>query len=68
MKCLLGLITPDCGSIKIDGKELSDSHGQREKMLRRFGMTFSLARCLAYLSGRILPSGLGKTTTVKESL
>ena len=41
LKCLLGLIAPDSGSIKIDGKEtVSQSRAHREEMLRRFGMTF----------------------------
>lgn len=41
LKCLLGLIAPDSGSIKIDGKEtVSQSRTHREEMLRRFGMTF----------------------------
>ena len=41
LKCLLGLIAPDSGSIKIDDREtVGQSRSQREKMLRRFGMTF----------------------------
>ena len=41
LKCLLGLIAPDSGSIKIDGKEtISQSRTHREEMLLRFGMTF----------------------------
>ena len=41
LKCLLGLIAPDSGSIKIDAKEtVSQSRTHREEMLRRFGMTF----------------------------
>ena len=41
LKCLLGLITPDEGSIKIDGVEtVGQSRGKREEVLRRFGMTF----------------------------
>ena len=41
LKCLLGLIAPDSGSIRIDGKEtVSQSRIHREEMLRRFGMTF----------------------------
>ena len=41
LKCLLGLIAPDSGSIKIDGKEtVNQTRIHREEMLRRFGMTF----------------------------
>lgn len=41
LKCLLGLITPDSGAIKIDGVDTTkQSRAEREAMLRRFGMTF----------------------------
>lgn len=41
LKCLLGLITPDSGSILLDGVEtVGQSRSAREEMLRRFGMTF----------------------------
>src|SRR3954454_6477887 len=41
LKCVLGLMEPDAGSIKIDGEEtakLSDS--AREHVMRKFGMLF----------------------------
>jgi phospholipid/cholesterol/gamma-HCH transport system ATP-binding protein len=41
LKCILGLMEPDSGSIKIDGEEtarLSDS--EREHVMRKFGMLF----------------------------
>jgi phospholipid/cholesterol/gamma-HCH transport system ATP-binding protein len=41
LKCILGLMEPDGGSIKIDGEEtttLSDS--EREHVMRKFGMLF----------------------------
>ena len=41
LKCILGLMHPDSGSIKIDGEEtttLSDS--EREHVMRKFGMLF----------------------------
>jgi len=41
LKCILGLIEPDSGSIKIDGQEttgLSDS--ERNRVMRKFGMLF----------------------------
>jgi phospholipid/cholesterol/gamma-HCH transport system ATP-binding protein len=41
LKCILGLIKPDAGSIKIDGKEVTDlSTGERENLMRKFGMLF----------------------------
>ena len=46
MKCLNGLITPDQGSIKIDGQEiLSQGRAALEDLRRRFGMTFQFG-CL----------------------
>ena len=41
LKCVLGLIHPDGGSIKIDGEEVVDLRGaERERVLRKFGMLF----------------------------
>ena len=41
LKCLLGLIPPDSGSILLDGVEtVGQSRDAREQMLGRFGMTF----------------------------
>ena len=41
IKCILGLITPDAGSIKVDGVEMiGASRKTREKTLRKFGMLF----------------------------
>jgi phospholipid/cholesterol/gamma-HCH transport system ATP-binding protein len=41
LKCMLGLLQPDAGSIKIDGKEVTDlSATEREHMMRKFGMLF----------------------------
>jgi phospholipid/cholesterol/gamma-HCH transport system ATP-binding protein len=41
LKCLLGLIVADGGSIKVDGAEiLGADRGTLERMRRRFGMTF----------------------------
>ncbi|MEM7679616.1 MAG: ATP-binding cassette domain-containing protein [Pseudomonadota bacterium] len=41
LKCVLGLLTPDKGSIKVDGKESTtfDSE-ERDQMMRKFGMLF----------------------------
>lgn len=41
LKCVLGLIQPDSGSIKIDGKEATEfSSQERDAMMRKFGMLF----------------------------
>jgi len=41
LKCLLGLIRADGGSIRVDGVEMIDAgRRQLEEMRRRFGMTF----------------------------
>ena len=41
LKCILGLIQPDHGSIKIDGKETThQSIQERDQMMQKFGMLF----------------------------
>jgi phospholipid/cholesterol/gamma-HCH transport system ATP-binding protein len=41
LKCVLGLIQPDAGSIKVDGEEVVGMNGtDRERLLRKFGMLF----------------------------
>ena len=41
IKCILGLIAPDKGSIKIDGKEVTKlSRNERQEIMRKFGMLF----------------------------
>ncbi len=41
IKCILGLLAPDKGSIKIDGQEVTKlSRSEREKIMRKFGMLF----------------------------
>jgi phospholipid/cholesterol/gamma-HCH transport system ATP-binding protein len=41
LKCILGLLEPDGGSIKIDGVEATQlSTGERERLMRKFGMLF----------------------------
>jgi len=38
LKCILGLVKPDSGKIKIDGRDIS--RGDRDAFLARFGMLF----------------------------
>jgi len=41
IKCIIGLLTPDSGSIKIDGEEtVGISRRARQKILKKFGMLF----------------------------
>jgi phospholipid/cholesterol/gamma-HCH transport system ATP-binding protein len=41
LKCILGLMRPDAGSIKVDGEETTGlSDGQRTHVMRKFGMLF----------------------------
>jgi len=41
IKCILGIITPDKGSIKIDGREVTKlSRGERQEIMQKFGMLF----------------------------
>jgi phospholipid/cholesterol/gamma-HCH transport system ATP-binding protein len=41
LKCILGLMRPDSGSIKVDGEETTGlSDGERTHVMRKFGMLF----------------------------
>lgn len=41
LKCVLGLIKPDSGQIMVDGQDATKfDNGERETMLRKFGMLF----------------------------
>jgi len=41
LKCILGLLQPDRGSIKVDGEEVTGLHGQAlDRMRAKFGMLF----------------------------
>ena len=43
LKCLLGLLRPDAGSVTIDGEELANNRAARETAMRRIGMLFQNA-------------------------
>ncbi len=41
IKCIIGLMTPEKGSIEIDGQEvIGMSHAERERIMHKFGMLF----------------------------
>lgn len=41
IKCILGILTPDSGSIKIDGEEVTKlGRKDRQEIMRKFGMLF----------------------------
>ncbi len=41
IKCILGIITPDAGSIEIDGEEVTNMTArERERIMQKFGMLF----------------------------
>jgi phospholipid/cholesterol/gamma-HCH transport system ATP-binding protein len=51
VKCILGLLEPDGGSIKIDGQEVVGlPGGEREKLMQKFGMLFQGAALFDSLS------------------
>jgi phospholipid/cholesterol/gamma-HCH transport system ATP-binding protein len=51
LKCLLGLVTPDRGSVKVDGQEVVGiSDREREPILQKFGMLFQYAALFDSLS------------------
>ena len=76
LKCILGLITPDKGSIKVDGQEVTRLTGRpREDVNRKFGMLFQAAAlfdsltvwenvAFALIQGR----GLGRTEAKEIAL
>ena len=44
LKCILGLLHPEAGSVEVDGEEVVGLRGQqRDRMLRKFGMLFQNA-------------------------
>jgi len=48
LKCILGLMQPDMGSIRIDGEEVTDmGTRERERIMHKFGMLFQGAALFA---------------------
>jgi phospholipid/cholesterol/gamma-HCH transport system ATP-binding protein len=68
LKCILGLVEPDAGSILVDGEDVTRLRGkERARLLRRFGMLFQGAALFDSLKvwrnvafGLISAEGMGK--------
>jgi phospholipid/cholesterol/gamma-HCH transport system ATP-binding protein len=51
LKCILGLLTPDAGSVKVNGQEITTAHGSELRRIRAsFGMLFQGAALFDSLS------------------
>ena len=76
IKSVLGLVTPDKGSIKVDGQEVTRLSGRaREKVNRKFGMLFQAAALFDSLKvwenvafALIQGQGLGRTQAKEIAL
>jgi phospholipid/cholesterol/gamma-HCH transport system ATP-binding protein len=76
IKCVLGLMTPDAGSIKIDGEETIGLGGrERERIMAKFGMLFQGAALFDSLPvwenvgfGLIAGSGIGRVQAKEIAL
>ena len=78
IKCVLGLLNPDKGSIKVDGQEVTRlSGGAREKVNRKFGMLFQSAAlfdslkvwenvAFALIQGQRLPRAQAKQIALQK--
>ena len=69
LKCLLGLLRPDAGSVTIDGEELAGNRAAREDAMRRIGMLFQSSALFDSLSvwenvafGLIQAQGMARQT------
>jgi phospholipid/cholesterol/gamma-HCH transport system ATP-binding protein len=76
LRCILGLLEPDAGSIKIDGQEVvGRSTSDREALMRKFGMLFQGGALFDSLPvwenvafGLIQGRGLGRSAAKKIAL
>jgi phospholipid/cholesterol/gamma-HCH transport system ATP-binding protein len=76
IKCVLGLMTPDAGSIKIDGEETAGLGGRdRERIMAKFGMLFQGSALFDSLPvwenvgfGLIAGSGVGRAAAKEIAL
>jgi phospholipid/cholesterol/gamma-HCH transport system ATP-binding protein len=78
VKCILGLLEPDAGSIKIDGQEVVGMPtAEREKLMQKFGMLFQGAAlfdsipvwenvAFALIQGRGMDRGAAKKIAIAK--
>jgi phospholipid/cholesterol/gamma-HCH transport system ATP-binding protein len=78
VKCILGLLEPDAGSIKIDGQEVVGMPtAEREKLMQKFGMLFQGAAlfdsipvwenvAFALIQGRGMDRGVAKKIAIAK--
>src|SRR3546814_8785073 len=78
LKCILGLLPPDAGSITVDGEEVVGMRsGERERVLRKFGMLFQGAAlfdslkvwenvAFGLIQGRRMPRGEAKEIALQK--
>lgn len=76
LKCILGLIKPDAGTIEIDGQDVTDLSGsEREAVNRRIGMLFQSAALFDSLTvgenvafGLIQGQGMGQRQALEIAI
>lgn len=76
LKCILGIIRPDSGSIQIDGQEVTNLRGSdRDALMLKFGMLFQGAALFDSLTvwenvafGLIQARGMDRTTAYKTAV
>jgi phospholipid/cholesterol/gamma-HCH transport system ATP-binding protein len=78
IKCVLGLVSPDAGSIRIDGIEtIGMPHSERQELMHKFGMLFQGAAlfdslpvwenvAFGLIQGRGMERALAKTTAIQK--
>ena len=76
IKCILGILTPDAGTIKIDGEDVTKlKRGGRDALMRKFGMLFQGAALFDSLPvwenvafGLIQGRGMARATAKKVAI
>lgn len=76
LKCILGIIRPDSGSIQIDGQEVTNLRGsERDALMLKFGMLFQGAALFDSLAvwenvafGLIQARGMDRDTAYKTAI
>ena len=78
LKCILGLLTPDAGTVEVDGRDVTHLGGhEREAINQKFGMLFQGAAlfdsltvwqnvAFGLIQGRGLPRAQAKATAIEK--